>query len=1626
MPMRHIRSYIIPTLIILVFILSSATQATINSNSYSNNIPIIEPITFKKNNNNSVNYLSIVIIMDTRTGYEIFAQQYKELLRPYFSNITIVNLPDILTGDVRLDNKISAMIVDPSVGSLLGASVNITEAKAILNAYKPTLLMGSAHGVIDRFENIDPASFSLDTIKDVTVANDFQEHQLFNRPFNVNISVDIFTDSFKCDTYKTAHSDSIKPILLSLQNNDTIILGTYSRENIAQKIVWFALENPTLLTDNGKNLFINTVSWLAYESRLSLIIDAIQNLQILTNSLFVGYGSFVFSKTPSIKNTYYYTKTMYDEGWGNKIEKQAIVNYIMTLFYEEQGYFEDIDTQFERYSKIETIGFAVETLYLLDYLSEIDWTKTIDFIKNCQGSEGGFNDDPNSTGTEDIYNTWAALKALKRLDPLFNSINVTQVVTYIKNLQDLDIFSTTYGGFKSKTSSWLADIKSSYYAVDSLIMLGKLDEIDANALSIFINNCESSDGQFKNSPVSTSYATAEAVWILYKINRLYSLDNATNTINKLRQSQQVDGGFGDNPEDYYTELETTSRAIDALSILNSEPINVTNVLYFLNNSITVVGGAANNRLIGDLWQTYSALRIINMSGMLNNINVTAVKIFLNKTYYTEQKNYFLFTAFYNGTIFRDLVYYALFFSQSGNILNYFAIKGIQFSEDYEFLANIEEDISQEILNSQVKDHISKYNGMFKRSTDITIPNDYNTKFDTTIFSTLSLDELNKLGNMDKLATRQYINETYVNSSYPKALYSEQLLPLYNQSYELFTTYYVLEVLRKIGGINQTILQYANQTVFDHINYESITNLYFSVKILEILQDYNFISNFRDCINVSRVLDLIKAHQRDYGLITQSDCPSFYLEETAMSVELLISLRILDLFDDSMIIDSNIIPPKNNYMLGETIVITGNSSLFQYNEPLENATICVTFQNTTVYEFTDSNGSFLVQIPLNDSKYVGEHQLSLNITYDKLLPSYFITDILVNMSIEVEVTTDKTEYRNDENITAYANVTTLEGDPVNDAIVYLDLIEINQTIVMEYIGNGMYQKIFPIESYTGNLSLHVTATHNYTLPAEDVTSIFVYNKTVVLSVQSNASTVIRPGSIQFNITAQHQQVDLNGTVYVYLDGINIENVTLQNNEAIYLLEISTEISLGTHNITFVFIPELTRYDTASYDCSFFVMAKPEVQLSLSNNSIYTIETTEITVKALESDDTINVSIEMEIIDINTNDTIVAVTGKGELVYQWNTIYSGNYKIIAKIIGNDTIIESIAEANLTVFPQPTEVIIHASQTNCTVNETIEISVIVNASNLDNCTINENENVYVYVNDTPMGIYNQKYVFAASISGTYLVTVTYMGNETFAPSSDVLSIKVSSNNSGNNETGSGYEMNETQYPDHFNVEQNATLIVVRQSVEFKVKFEAMKNECIPGKLSIFIQDHKMQVIEPVDEEIILIITFNSTGSFNISFVYSAENGTIIYSDVRTVTVVPISTLIILDAKQADNMIKVTATITTTESVPLQNVKITIKVIWPDGFSETKSGKTDQNGSLTINFEARIEGNITIVAEFVGNEEFGNSASITTMMVHIANEQPPLGIELTLGSGLIVGSLISIGIVYKRFKKFYKVFAK
>lgn len=196
------------------------------------------------------------------------------------------------------------------------------------------------------------------------------------------------------------------------------------------------------------------------------------------------------------------------------------------------------------YLKMSGMYWGLNALYLMNFLrsDSAEVPKTLEFIKQCQGEDGGFSAAPKHDSH--LLHTCCAVQMLVILDSCKSPyIDVERCVDYIKSLQQDD--GSFYG------DKWgEVDSRFSMCALATMKLLNRLDAINLDKAAEFVLSCNNQiDGGFGGQPGSEShsayvYCCVGALAIAGQLDRI----DADQLGWWLSERQLPSGGLNGRPE----------------------------------------------------------------------------------------------------------------------------------------------------------------------------------------------------------------------------------------------------------------------------------------------------------------------------------------------------------------------------------------------------------------------------------------------------------------------------------------------------------------------------------------------------------------------------------------------------------------------------------------------------------------------------------------------------------------------------------------------------------------------------------------------------------------------------------------------------------------------------------------------------------------------------------------------------------------------------------------------------------------------------------------------------------------------------------------------------------------------
>jgi len=359
-------------------------------------------------------------------------------------------------------------------------------------------------------------------------------------------------------------------------------------------------------------------NWPGEESRMwetSMAVGALKALNALAEinqaqaiawlaSCQNPYGGFGWrpGEEPQIEPTYRALQALQDLGGLGIVDSTKAGEWLVDCQRPDGGF----NNPWNTLSDIESSCWAIEALEILGNLSLINQGEAVQFIMNYHDLPSGcFRRDT------DVPKTVCAVEVLWLLGAL-DEVDWRAAADYLAGCQFPD------GGFCSNPSQGSPDVSSTFYAVSALDLVGRLDTVNTTRAIYYLVARQEPNGGFVNwygedpDMARTSHAV-RALDVLGGLDKI----NVTQAIAWLASCQNPDGGFGWMPGGGGSEPLRTYLAVRALEVLGGlVDINVTGVIEYLKHQ--------QNPWSGDFWgnpaQTYAALHALSILGALDRID----------------------------------------------------------------------------------------------------------------------------------------------------------------------------------------------------------------------------------------------------------------------------------------------------------------------------------------------------------------------------------------------------------------------------------------------------------------------------------------------------------------------------------------------------------------------------------------------------------------------------------------------------------------------------------------------------------------------------------------------------------------------------------------------------------------------------------------------------------------------------------------------------------------------------------------------------------------------------------------------------------------------------------------------
>lgn len=277
--------------------------------------------------------------------------------------------------------------------------------------------------------------------------------------------------------------------------------------------------------------------------------------------------SFEYWMTLPIRTNNYYwgCSALYVMGAADKIDREDVIQYVKACQGENGGFGGNIGMD----PHIHATLSAIQVLILIDALDTVDTTKTVEWIASLQNEDGSFNGDQwGEVDTRFAYCSLCALSLLNKLDV----VDVKKCVEWLKKCQNFDGGFGCVDGCESHAGQVLTSL-------GALAIAGALNEIDKESLGFWLSERQDPSGGFNGRPeklpdVCYSWWVGASIAIIGK-EKWVDADKLEAFV--LSAQDEELGGIADRPGDmadpFHTFLGTAGLSLfDRLGIPKMDPV----------------------------------------------------------------------------------------------------------------------------------------------------------------------------------------------------------------------------------------------------------------------------------------------------------------------------------------------------------------------------------------------------------------------------------------------------------------------------------------------------------------------------------------------------------------------------------------------------------------------------------------------------------------------------------------------------------------------------------------------------------------------------------------------------------------------------------------------------------------------------------------------------------------------------------------------------------------------------------------------------------------------------------------------------------------------------------------------
>jgi prenyltransferase beta subunit len=851
--------------------------------------------------------IHIAIIYDVSTGAQVYADAWKSLLTNYGYNVSEVPFQQILVNPI-LVRGYDLILVDHSCGGDAGLGITLEKTTALTESDKPIILLGGAHGVIDRLANYSGGMGQVSVTGIVQKALDRVDHQAYLSPYFISDagvgppnSIGIFGQTVSLESYPENAVNNLFAFSLLEGAPKPVIAALYSSCGNSGRIFWWAFKDPLTLSTNGRNLFVNTVEWMGGLTDLELVHSYLQEAESFQTSKSAYWtGGIGDCFDPQIPATYYALESLRLIGRLYAINSSDLVNWLTGFCYSvSDGYFRSPNRYVSPslWSGVTETGMAIRILSTLSALNRVNLTRVSAYIGSCQLADGFVNHPGDSS--KSITNTYWALMALNGTGAL-NTINQSKTISYVLSCQSLNPSETVnYGGFADYPGG-ISSAESTFMALVSLNLLGALNALNQTVVEHWLMNgyIESKnlfyEEHLPNNRGTVNYGTGYSIASLAILGRLGDIDRAL-VAGYLSSVQFTDGGWSganctDEPVEEIADCYPVMLGLKQLDRVNTIR-DMDGLVGFLLRCLSpspTYGFSNLPKTLSNTWQTYNGICILYDLGLLNISQSISLCNSLVSSYNHKYDWFEWFRSSYpkSSDGYTDPSFDSPFeysFLQRGGrgvIMTDLAITAL-LNLGYENWTSLH---AQEIWNKIIQCEVTAgpYAGYYEYISGAQITN-LTTGLRYTYYAIDCLWALARYLNYTSDFTSHLANATTTISKI-MSLYNPSTGAFDNDGYILEpyspveTTYMALASLKLLNSLSHVDTAKTTEFLQAHL-YSNLVDTYYSFKALQTLSKLAK-------INTTNLLECVKDTENPDGAFKSSGEAPYRLETTRMAIEIL--------------------------------------------------------------------------------------------------------------------------------------------------------------------------------------------------------------------------------------------------------------------------------------------------------------------------------------------------------------------------------------------------------------------------------------------------------------------------------------------------------------------------------------------------------------------------------------------------------------------------------------------------------------------------------------------------------------------------------------------------------------------